>query len=171
MTTIPSTGSRNAEPQMRDIELESTIAAINRSQAVIEFDLNGTILDANENFLRIFDYQLQDVVGKHHRLFCNPSYAESDEYRKFWQRLGNGDYESGEFKRVNREGVEVWLQASYNPIFDEDGRPTAPARIMKRSRTRGTEEQGLRPLVLIWTAAISPPILVKVRVSAWSDVL
>ena len=96
--------------------------AINRSQAVIEFTVDGHVLDANENFLRIFDYQLQDVVGKHHRMFCNPSYAESDDYRQFWQRLSNGDYESGEYKRVNREGVEVWLQASYNPIFDEDGR-------------------------------------------------
>ena len=106
----------------RNAETEGMLEAISRSQAVIEFALDGTVLTANDNFLRIFDYELQDIVGKHHRMFCHPGYTESEDYVEFWQKLGRGDYESGEFKRINRDGVEVWLQASYNPIFDEDGR-------------------------------------------------
>jgi PAS domain S-box-containing protein len=81
------------------------------------------VITANENFLRIFGYALDEVVGKHHRIFCDPGYAESPEYTRFWQKLGRGEYEADEFKRITKDGAEVWLQATYNPIFDIDGRP------------------------------------------------
>ena len=104
-------------------EYEGKIRAIERAQAVIEFELDGTVITANDNFLDIFGYSLDEVVGKHHRIFCDPGYAESLEYKRFWQKLGRGEYEADEFKRINKKGAEVWLQASYNPIFDMEGRP------------------------------------------------
>jgi methyl-accepting chemotaxis protein len=109
--------------KLQTAEYEGKIRAINRAQAVIEFELDGRVITANENFLRIFGYSLEDVVGKHHRIFCDPGYAESPEYAQFWQKLGRGEYETDEFKRITKNGAEVWLQASYNPIFDVEGRP------------------------------------------------
>ncbi len=148
----------------RNAETEGMLEAINRSQAVIEFDLDGTVLDANDNFLRIFDYELNDIVGKHHRMFCHQGYTESDSYTQFWQKLSRGDYESGEFKRIDREGVEVWLQASYNPIFDEEG------RLMKvvKFATDITDEVQNRslamlemstPVAKIWEGVLFAPIV------------
>jgi methyl-accepting chemotaxis protein len=109
--------------KLQTAEYEGKIEAINRAQAVIEFDLEGRVITANENFLRIFGYGLDEVVGKHHRIFCDPGYAESPEYTRFWQKLSRGEYEADEFKRITKDGAEVWLQATYNPIFDIDGRP------------------------------------------------
>jgi methyl-accepting chemotaxis protein len=109
--------------KLQTAEYEGKIEAINRAQAVIEFDLEGRVITANENFLRIFGYALDEVVGKHHRIFCDPGYAETPEYTQFWQKLGRGEYEADEFKRITKDGAEVWLQATYNPIFDMEGRP------------------------------------------------
>ncbi len=96
--------------------------AINRSQAVIDFSVDGTIRDANENFLATFGYRLEDVRGRHHRMLCDDRYAASAEYREFWQKLGRGEFHGGRFARRSKSGKELWLQATYNPIFDEDGR-------------------------------------------------
>jgi methyl-accepting chemotaxis protein len=109
--------------KLQTAEYEGKMEAVNRAQAVIEFDLEGRVIAANENFLRIFGYGLDEVVGKHHRIFCDPGYAESPEYTQFWQKLGRGEYEADEFKRITKDGAEVWLQATYNPIFDMEGRP------------------------------------------------
>jgi methyl-accepting chemotaxis protein len=109
--------------KLQTAEYEGKIRAIDRAQAVIEFDLEGRVITANKNFLDIFGYSLDDVVGKHHRIFCDPGYAESPEYAQFWQKLGRGEYDADEFKRITKDGAEVWLQASYNPIFDMEGRP------------------------------------------------
>jgi methyl-accepting chemotaxis protein len=109
--------------KLQTAEYEGKIRAIDRAQAVIEFDLEGRVITANKNFLDIFGYSLDDVVGKHHRIFCDPGYAESPEYAQFWQKLGRGEYEADEFKRITKDGAEVWLQATYNPIFDMEGRP------------------------------------------------
>jgi len=98
------------------------IRAINRVQAVIEFEVDGTVLNANQNFMDVFGYSLDEVQGKHHRMFCEKSYSQSEAYADFWKRLGQGEYESGEFKRIAKDGSEVWLQASYNPIFDSNGK-------------------------------------------------
>ncbi|MFI5840072.1 PAS domain-containing methyl-accepting chemotaxis protein [Catenuloplanes sp. NPDC051500] len=104
-------------------ELKGKYAAIDRAQAVIEFDLTGTILHANDNFLSLVGYSLGEVVGKQHRMLVEESYANSPEYEKLWDRLRAGEFESGEFKRVGKGGRELWIRASYNPIFDLDGRP------------------------------------------------
>ncbi|MFQ1003165.1 PAS domain S-box protein [Modestobacter sp. SSW1-42] len=103
-------------------EARGKVAAIERAQAVIEFDLSGRVLTANQNFVDTMGYPLSEIRGKHHRMFCEPGYAASGEYAEFWERLGQGHYESGEFRRRDREGREVWLQATYNPILDDSGR-------------------------------------------------
>jgi methyl-accepting chemotaxis protein len=107
----------------RDADYEGQLRAISKSQAVIEFTLDGTILTANENFLQTLGYQLSDVQGQHHRLFVEPDYANSNEYRAFWDQMKGGKYQSGVFKRLARNGDAVWIRASYNPIIDASGRP------------------------------------------------
>ena len=104
-------------------DLQATVDAIGKSQAVIEFDLDGTILDANDNFLGAVGYSLDEIKGQHHRMFVEPSYGESDEYAEFWARLGAGEFQAGEYKRIGKDGAEIWIQASYNPIFDPSGKP------------------------------------------------
>jgi methyl-accepting chemotaxis protein len=104
-------------------DYESQIAAIGRSQAVIQFDLDGTILDANDNFLQAVGYSLAEVKGKHHSMFVDVAHKNSAEYQTFWQKLRHGDYQAGEFRRSGKGGREIWIQASYNPIFDFSGRP------------------------------------------------
>jgi methyl-accepting chemotaxis protein len=104
-------------------EYEGKVNAINRAQAVIEFDLYGNILNANDHFLHLMNYSLEEVVGKHHRIFCDPEYAASKEYEEFWHKLGRGDYEGGEYRRFGKGGKEVWIQSTYNPIMDADGKP------------------------------------------------
>ena len=111
------------EAKSRAANFEGQNLAINRVQAVIEFDLTGKVLSANQNFLDTFGYQLDEVVGQHHRLFCDPAFARSPEYLAFWDRLGHGEFNAGEYRRVGKQGQEIWIQASYNPIFDASGRP------------------------------------------------
>lgn len=114
--------------KLRNAEFESRVTAIRRAQAVIEFDVGGRVLDANDNFLRLMGYELAEVKGKHHRIFCDPAYTQSGAYLAFWEKLGRGDFEAGEYRRLGRDGHEVWIQATYNPIYDLDGRVT---RIVK----------------------------------------
>ena len=102
---------------------EGKIAAVERVQAVIEFDLQGRVLRANHNFLHTFGYSAEEVVGQHHRMFCDPSYVRTVEYQVFWERLARGEFNTGEYRRLDKKGREVWIQASYNPIFDLEGRP------------------------------------------------
>lgn len=97
------------------------LEALDRSQAVIEFDLDGTILEANGNFLDLMGYDRSEVVGQHHRIFCASDYARSAAYRDLWAKLGAGQHESGEFRRLRKDGSSVWIQATYNPIFGPDG--------------------------------------------------
>jgi methyl-accepting chemotaxis protein len=104
-------------------DAQGQLSAISRSQAVIEFEPDGTILSANENFCRALGYRQDEIVGQHHRLFVRPEEAADPSYADFWHRLAGGEYSSGEFLRIGKDGREVWIQASYNPIFDADGRP------------------------------------------------
>lgn len=97
-------------------------AAVDRSTAMIEFSPDGTIITANENFLSTMGYRLEEIVGQHHRIFCFPEYQANSGYRTFWQRLGGGEYIRERFLRRNKQGQEVWLEASYNPIRGADGR-------------------------------------------------
>lgn len=111
-----------------ELETESNervakMEAISRSQAVIEFTLDGTILTANENFLGAMGYNASDIVGRHHSMFVEPEYAASGEYRTFWERLNRGEFIADKFKRIGRGGKEIWIQASYNPLLDLNGKP------------------------------------------------
>lgn len=103
--------------------LRGQMAAINRSQAVIEFTLDGMILSANDNFLQTIGYTLEEIRGKHHSLFVTSEDARTPEYRAFWQKLGRGEYDAGRYKRIGKGGREIWIQASYNGVFDAQGRP------------------------------------------------
>ncbi|HZZ74126.1 MAG TPA: PAS domain-containing methyl-accepting chemotaxis protein, partial [Pirellulales bacterium] len=108
---------------LKNADYSGQLAAISKSQAIIEFQLDGTILTANDNFLNTLGYTLNEVQGRHHSLFCEESLRNSAEYREFWTRLGRGEYQAGEFKRLGKNGKEVWIQASYNPIMNRDGKP------------------------------------------------
>ena len=109
--------------KLRFADFEGQIAAIHKSQAVIEFKLDGTILSANENFLKAMGYSAEDVTGRHHRMFVSPDEAQSNAYQRFWADLAMGRYQSGQFRRIGKGGREVWIEASYNPILDMSGRP------------------------------------------------
>lgn len=108
---------------LKNAEYRGQIEAIGKSQAVIEFGLDGAIIDANPNFLAAMGYELEEIRGKHHGIFVDPAYRDSAEYTAFWRELGSGAYKSDEFKRFTKSGAEIWIQASYNPIFDPDGKP------------------------------------------------
>ncbi len=104
-------------------ELDRLMAAIGRSQAVIEFNLDGTILGANDNLLRTMGYALDEIQGRHHRMFMDPDEASTPDYSAFWRELNEGRFVARKFRRIAKGGREVWLEASYNPVLDEAGRP------------------------------------------------
>ncbi len=109
--------------KLRNADHAGQIAAIGKSQAVIEFALDGTVLDANENFLKTLGYRIEDIRGRHHSMFVEDGYRDTSAYRELWASLNRGDYQAGEYKRIAKGGREVWIQASYNPIPDLNGKP------------------------------------------------
>jgi len=109
--------------KVRAAETTGLVSAIGRAQAVVEFDMNGILLDANANFLDLLDYALEDVRGEHHRVFCDDEYASSAAYRRFWGKLNRGEFDAGRYKRHGNNNKTVWIQATYNPIFDANGKP------------------------------------------------
>lgn len=111
-------GRRKAVPNA-----QSRIDALSRSQAMIEFTLDGTVVSANQNFLDVFGYKLDEIQGKHHSMFIEPSTRDSAEYREFWAALNRGQFQTAEYKRIGKGGKEVYIQASYNPIYDLNGKP------------------------------------------------
>ncbi|WP_117194332.1 methyl-accepting chemotaxis protein [Rhizobium terrae] len=108
--------------KLRATEDAGKLEALSRAQAIIEFTPEGEIITANENFLKTLGYQLSDIVGKHHSMFCEPDYVRTDDFRRFWERLRRGEFVAEEFTRVGRAGNKVHIQASYNPIFGMDGK-------------------------------------------------
>jgi len=112
-----------SEQRLRAADMEGRLAAIDKAQAVISFTLDGTILEANDNFLATMGYQRDEVIGQHHRIFVDPADRQSAEYRAFWEKLGRGEHDSSLYRRMDRQGREIWIQGSYNPIFDMAGRP------------------------------------------------
>lgn len=113
-----------AQERARELsEMQGRLAALDKVQATIEFKLDGTILHANDNFLRTMGYRLDEVQGRHHSMFAEPAYANSLEYRAFWDKLNRGEFDQGQYKRLGKGGKEVWIQASYNPILDSNGKP------------------------------------------------
>ncbi len=109
--------------KLKNADYEGQLAAISKAQAVIEFSMDGTILNANENFLKTLGYSLDEIKGRHHSMFAEDTYRNSPTYREFWARLNRGEFDAGQYKRIGRNGKEVWIQASYNPIFDMNGKP------------------------------------------------
>jgi methyl-accepting chemotaxis protein len=109
--------------KIRSMEYAGKIDAILRAQAVIEFNMDGTIITANENFLKTMGYTLAEIQGKHHSMFAEPAMRDSAEYREFWAKLNRGEYAAAEYKRIGKGGKEIWILASYNPILDERKKP------------------------------------------------
>ena len=126
-------------------EFQGKRDAVNRVQAVIEFDLQGRVLTANDNFLNIMGYALDEVRGQHHRMFCDPAFVHSPEYLAFWERLGRGEFNAGEYRRVTKSGKDVWILASYNPIFDAEGKPVKVVKFatdITEQKKLSTESRG-----------------------------
>jgi methyl-accepting chemotaxis protein len=111
------------DQKLRNADIEGQLAAIHKAQAVIEFNLDGTILTANENFLKTVGYALDEIRGRHHSMFVASADAQSSEYRAFWASLARGEFQAAQYRRIGKGGKEVWIQASYNPIFDMNGKP------------------------------------------------
>jgi methyl-accepting chemotaxis protein len=124
-------------------DLLGKVDAIGRSQAVIEFELDGTILTANENFLKTLGYTLAEVKGKHHSMFVEPAYKASAEYQQFWEKLRRGEFQAGQFKRMGKGGKEVWIEASYNPVMDMNGRPWKVVKFATDLTKRKDENKAL----------------------------
>jgi methyl-accepting chemotaxis protein len=128
-------------------ELESLAAAIQKSQAVIEFSLDGTILTANDNFLTTLGYTLAEIKGQNHSLFVEPSFRGSDDYRRFWEQLRAGHFQTAQYKRIAKGGREVWIQATYNPVLGADGRPAKVIKIASDVTERVLAAQALDEVV------------------------
>ncbi len=111
------------EQEIQRQNMQGIMDAIDKSYASVEFNLDGTIIKANENFMKTMGYSLDEIKGHHHRMFCDPAYTATGEYAAFWQKLNRGEFDSGVYRRLGKGGKEVWIQASYNPIKDEMGRP------------------------------------------------
>ncbi len=129
----------------RRMDLEWQVSAIRKSYAVITFDMSGIILDANQTFLDAVGYELEDIQGRHHRMFVEPSYAHGAEYAAFWRDLARGHHRAGQFRRIGRGGREIWLQATYNPVSGPDGRPAKVvkyATVVTEETLRQAEHQG-----------------------------
>ena len=122
VTSVIKVAADISQRVVQEHESESLLKAIGRSMAVIEFTPQGRVIKANQNFLDTMGYRLDEVVGRHHGLFCLPQERESAEYREFWASLNRGEYHSHRFERINKQGQMVYLEASYNPIFDSKGR-------------------------------------------------
>lgn len=147
-------------PSVEDQLAGGKVAALERVQAVIEFEMNGTIITANDNFLTVMGYELDEIRGKHHSMFAEPKYAKSPAYSEFWRKLNSGQPESGEFMRLGKGGKEVWIQASYNPILDAAGKAvrvvkfatdiTEQVQIRQEAlRLKGIVENSPNPVMLL----------------------
>ena len=122
-STSDNSRATDASVLARRADVEGQLAAINKAQAVITFELDGTVRSANDNFLRTMGYSLEEIRGRHHSMFVEPGYRASNEYRAFWAKLARGEFDAGQYQRVAKGGRNIWLQASYNPILDSAGKP------------------------------------------------
>jgi len=113
----------DAAVRLQNMDLSAQMQAVHKSQAVIEFNMDGTIITANENFLSVLGYRLDEIQGKHHSMFVDAAYRTSPEYRQFWENLNRGEFQAAQYKRIGKGGKECWIEASYNPIFDAKGKP------------------------------------------------
>jgi len=137
--------TKQLENERQNVDYRGYLDAINRAQAVIEFTLDGKVIQANENFLNAVGYSLEEIQGQHHSLFVEPSYSKSIDYRQFWERLGRGEVDAGEYKRVGKGGKEIWLQANYNPILDDNKKPVKVvkyATVITDAKLRNADFEG-----------------------------
>ncbi|WP_256215513.1 PAS domain S-box protein [Pseudomonas sp. NBRC 111131] len=128
-------------------DAQAKLAAISRSMAMIEFSPDGTILDANAHFCQAMGYSVEELRGKHHRLFCDPAYSKSAEYHELWLELGQGKAISGTFERVDKAGREVWLEASYMPVLDEHLQVTSVIKVAADISQRVKDEHESKSLL------------------------
>ena len=140
--------------KLRNVDFEGQIEAVGKAQAVIEFNLDGTIITANDNFLNALGYTLGEVQGQHHRMFAEESFRNSIEYRQFWEALNRGEYQAGEYKRIGKGGKEVWIQASYNPILDLNGKPLKVVKYATDVTAQKLQQQELRDKVDIMLGVV-----------------
>ena len=158
------------EQKLINAEFEGKINAIDKSQGTIEFNMDGTVITSNDNFLNILGYSLKEVKGKHHRMFCEESYANSPDYKEFWAKLNRGEFDSGEYKRIGKNGREAYIRATYNPIFDLNGKPLKILKIatdvteQKRLEKEKSKQSALimemsTPVMRLWDNILLLPIV------------
>ena len=133
-----------SEAKARNAEFEGTVAAIGRALAAVEYDLSGRVITANDNFLQLMDYSLDEIRGCHQRMFCTPEEIRSKAYAQRWLKLLKGEFETGEYLRIGKNGRQVWVQGSYNPIFDAEGQPFKIVEFSSDLSERHAMEQELR---------------------------
>jgi two-component system sensor histidine kinase/response regulator len=134
----------NTAAKARNAEFEGTVNAISRASCVIEFDLKGRVLTANQNFLDLMGYTLAEIQGQHHSMFCTTEYVQHAAYKAFWERLSRGQFLADEYLRLGKDGHEVWIQATYNPIFDAEGKPFKVVKLATDLSQRRAMEVELR---------------------------
>ncbi len=156
------------EQKMKSADLAGQLEAIGKLQAVIEFNMDGTIITANENFLNTVGYRLADIQGQHHSIFVESNYRESQEYRLFWEKLNRGEYDSAEYLRIGQGGKEIWIQASYNPIFDLNGNPFKVVKYAVDITQQKNAEKQIDSLI---NAASKGDLSERIDVSDYSDFL
>ncbi len=146
--------------RLQQADYQGQLAAINKAQAVIEFNLDGTVITANDNFLQALGYTLDEIKGQHHGIFVDPVYRAGAEYKQFWRDLNDGKFQAAEYKRIGKGGKEVWIQASYNPIFDLNGKPfkvvkfatdISSAKVASLNNQRQIEESNRTQAVIEFT--------------------
>jgi methyl-accepting chemotaxis protein len=156
--------------KLENAEFEGKINAIDISQGTIEFNMDGTIITANDNFLDILGYSLEEVKGKHHRMFCEESYSSSSNYKEFWDKLNRGEYDEGEYTRIGKSGRESYIRATYNPIFDLSGNPVKVLKIatdvseQKRMEAERSKQAALimemsTPVMRLWDNILLLPVV------------
>jgi methyl-accepting chemotaxis protein len=152
------------QQKLTNADYTGQIAAIRKSQAVIAFDMNGTVLDANHHFLNALGYTLEEIKGRHHSMFVDEAYRQSPEYKEFWAKLNRGEYQSEEYKRIGKGGREVWIQASYNPILDLNGNPF---KVVKYAIDVTAQKQALNAMLA--DAALLAKAAVEGKLSTRAD--
>ncbi len=161
LSVIEGFGSEVTETVHRAKESEAFISALLRSTAVIQFNLDGTVVTANDQFLQTMGYSLTEIRGRHHSLFCTQDEAASTDYRAFWEKLNRGEYIANRFKRIDRHGREVWLEATYNPVHDAEGKLYKVVKFANVVSSQVEREQEVRE-----AAGVAYDISLKTDVSA-----
>ena len=158
------------QQKLHNADFSGQVEAIGKSQAVIAFNMDGTIITANDNFLEAMGYGLDEIQGQHHRMFVEPSDRDSDEYKEFWEALNRGEYRAAEYKRIGKGGREVWIQASYNPILDLNKKPFKVVKYATDITQRVLDEKKIReqsrtireistPAIKLWDRIVVLPVV------------